>query len=1741
MTNPAAAQGWVKSVDPRTNRTFYANHITRKTQWDPPENWVEEAPPPNPYDQQRQQSRQDDDDDDELPANWEVMHDPTTGKPFYVDHERKITTWTKPTVQKTTTPISYAPAPVATSTSSLQKIMSSSASSPTGHAATASSSSPSHRYGSSTSSYHAPSSYYAESYAQPHQWHQEQVDLSDSMPSLEFSVKKVEDALRPECPHCDTPFTLTVRRHHCRLCGDVFCDPCSDHRVNLPLEGPEFEKPVRVCDFCFQDVEKGNFFSMRRYFTPIQLYKSGTITGEAEEGGVATASNVNSALAALTSDFDQMLQSPETTLEDKMTIPPDIFIPALIQHLHSRETADRTVRALAALLALESLAGKKEFAHAVYLYGKQDTMEDILALLERNGSDRRTLFIQEQAARALFYLTDVQIMSSLGRKHEEMTAKNKKETYGGVESLDLQRALRNMLDHSSASKNPNLQRWATSTVHHLVLEDQRRATLAVNEVAAAVASGQAADLDYESFLDQLVSTGGMMILCSLIGTEDSDTRAHAVAACQAVLTSTRVQDNSRAALAEMTGGQPGGSETKDGEIVRAIVAGGGCSASVSQLLISADNAVAGMGCDFCAALVGPLLSQAAATASLPSQYDCRNDKDGMGACREAALEIATGSCLPALLSLVREHVKRPVELKKAAMETLAAVVIAVGEMGRAWANGKYEEGLEIAGAPAKLKESIMLLNEEGTIDAALEVLQSSSAQSLGSSKDTPASRMRECAGIILASLTSCSAEAIMELQTRNVISSLLLASNDASMTTPSSLRGDTAPRCLGVLETVSSVLMFAWQHPSGASSELLDRLIEALDVGVITYLSKVLSVQIEWDSKDKAVGGMKSRTACFRLLCCLFGIAWSDDTEIGMRRLMDAVDADSYNYSSNARQKRGPQNIVEAVLGTLQVASTYARKALVGSASFGPHYQTALLDMLDAAVLATGSMCGSSIAPGGGEGTLITGDNFLAMRKDEYVDRRRDICSAACDVVVRGGRQGPALLPAMLVGGFGEGTVLGSLRLSLAIAQNGLKTQHAKLALSGILVPITDLLKTALSNGDLYKFSAALALVRFCGPHVATGEGGGLQSVRDAIRVATNVLLLPIPPDASIEQIETQESLKAECISALESLSRNASLWSAISTDALPSMVRYLQSTSDTTSSGGDRKKDTRCAALRAVLQIVQVPSHAVSAAEAGLSQPLGKMMRTQKGQKPHSEDDDEVPMLALEVLQVISKNDDARRRAHLLDTGVVRDICAAIGNAATENPRKPTDSRANITVIGLEILHCVLSDVQKDVDTQSVLKSAAAIAFLDSVASERHFVKALCSTLLLKTGMKLKGEEEETFDIPKLYGPPLVLVREDCDKYANTHEAAASLLFNSAVFACAIDSKRSQVFWNASLLKDLPPSTDFLDCARSAAAFSAHFLSLLDADYKPFLPSQDQGQQDYSLISRPLVRHQLLDSLRDSLNDMSTSKTDSVDAVDPYLIALIINFNVPRVVLSLWKDPALLDLAYSVLKQVVDINPDDILHLFVESKEATLALFDMLNMENPAGSTTDVVEIRRFLAGVLGDLAEGGLLSDAVEKFNERSSAIGALAAACLTEEERGQHGEDEDEDMTSNRLSSGLMRCLVELCTVKLSDGSTKISLSPVEAEAIARNLGKKICQMVLTRFLERAKLHQYEMEEDEEIMSAPDVAMLCAVAQHESALHILRSLGGLHALSQIASEGELSAVLVLKKVCSHACIQH
>ena len=54
--------------------------------------------------------------------------------------------------------------------------------------------------------------------------------------------------------NCETAFTFWQRRHHCRLCGGVFCASCTEKRAMMPdIFGSK--DPQRVCEPCFSRLE----------------------------------------------------------------------------------------------------------------------------------------------------------------------------------------------------------------------------------------------------------------------------------------------------------------------------------------------------------------------------------------------------------------------------------------------------------------------------------------------------------------------------------------------------------------------------------------------------------------------------------------------------------------------------------------------------------------------------------------------------------------------------------------------------------------------------------------------------------------------------------------------------------------------------------------------------------------------------------------------------------------------------------------------------------------------------------------------------------------------------------------------------------------------------------------------------------------------------------------------------------------------------------------------------------------------------------------------------------------------------------------------------------------------------------------------------------------------------------------------------------------------------------------------
>lgn len=63
--------------------------------------------------------------------------------------------------------------------------------------------------------------------------------------------KWAEDNEVQNCMACGKCFSVTVRRHHCRQCGNIFCAECSAKNALTPSS----KKPVRVCDACFNDLQ----------------------------------------------------------------------------------------------------------------------------------------------------------------------------------------------------------------------------------------------------------------------------------------------------------------------------------------------------------------------------------------------------------------------------------------------------------------------------------------------------------------------------------------------------------------------------------------------------------------------------------------------------------------------------------------------------------------------------------------------------------------------------------------------------------------------------------------------------------------------------------------------------------------------------------------------------------------------------------------------------------------------------------------------------------------------------------------------------------------------------------------------------------------------------------------------------------------------------------------------------------------------------------------------------------------------------------------------------------------------------------------------------------------------------------------------------------------------------------------------------------------------------------------------
>jgi len=77
------------------------------------------------------------------------------------------------------------------------------------------------------------------------------------------------DNLTQNCFSCETKFSLILgRRHHCRICGNIFCNNCTNRQIQFAVKDKKENDKVikiKVCDYCFSICLNFDFYFKKIY------------------------------------------------------------------------------------------------------------------------------------------------------------------------------------------------------------------------------------------------------------------------------------------------------------------------------------------------------------------------------------------------------------------------------------------------------------------------------------------------------------------------------------------------------------------------------------------------------------------------------------------------------------------------------------------------------------------------------------------------------------------------------------------------------------------------------------------------------------------------------------------------------------------------------------------------------------------------------------------------------------------------------------------------------------------------------------------------------------------------------------------------------------------------------------------------------------------------------------------------------------------------------------------------------------------------------------------------------------------------------------------------------------------------------------------------------------------------------------------------------------------------------------
>ena len=93
-------------------------------------------------------------------------------------------------------------------------------------------------------------------------WDRSRINQTEHTPTLQPLIWVSDDKV-DKCHNCDISFSFINRRHHCRLCGRIFCGYCCNQFAEIPklLERITdqswwiFSESNRLCQTCFSEIE----------------------------------------------------------------------------------------------------------------------------------------------------------------------------------------------------------------------------------------------------------------------------------------------------------------------------------------------------------------------------------------------------------------------------------------------------------------------------------------------------------------------------------------------------------------------------------------------------------------------------------------------------------------------------------------------------------------------------------------------------------------------------------------------------------------------------------------------------------------------------------------------------------------------------------------------------------------------------------------------------------------------------------------------------------------------------------------------------------------------------------------------------------------------------------------------------------------------------------------------------------------------------------------------------------------------------------------------------------------------------------------------------------------------------------------------------------------------------------------------------------------------------------------------